>query len=94
MGIMKFTGLTSVLVAGTALANVAMADAAGNGITASVKPVTSQSLQVRERIRSIEQIKVSAEKEAAAEAPESDRVKALLEEATQIEVQVDQSAEQ
>ena len=100
---MKSISLAAVLVSASALAGAAVADASTNASTnastgaaadTSFRPVSTQSLQVRERIRSIEQINVTAEKEVAPEAPSSERVKALLQEATQLETAANQSAEQ
>lgn len=58
--------------------------AAANDASESVQV---PSLQVKERIRSIEQINVTAEKEAQAVEPESDKVAALLREAAELEEQ-------
>ena len=51
----------------------------------SAGTVQVPSLKVKDRLHSIEQIVVSAEKEQVAEAPESNRVAQLLEEARQLD---------
>lgn len=53
--------------------------------------VNVSSLKVKERIQTMEQINVSSELEKQEEAPTSEAVAELLEEATQIEVEAEGS---
>ena len=55
-----------------------------------VVPVAS--LEVKDRIRTIDQINVSAETEKIAEAPSSEAVAQLLEEARELDAQADTDA--
>lgn len=69
------------------------ADAARQAIEAQAGTVQVPSLQVRERLRSIEQINVTAEKPVQAERPVSEAVARLLDEAKQLDAQAQAESE-
>ena len=68
------------------LATTAAADTATSVVSVS-------SLDVKERIRTMEQINVSAETDQVAEQPTTSAVAELLDEATEIESEAEQPAE-
>ena len=70
----------------------AVAIVVGASMSASADEVVNvSSLKVKERIQTMEQINVSSELEKQEEAPTSEAVAELLEEATQIEVEAEGS---
>ena len=70
----------------------AVAIVVGASMSASADEVVNvSSLKVKERIQTMEQINVSSELEKQEEAPTSEAVAELLEEATQIEVDAEGS---